>query len=85
MPYEYDFSEEARLTNDELARELAMRTALSADEIQTMLPRRIDKQRLAKLLEIVNGSTARHRKIATLRRNLNDLGGVLLKVLQKVI
>jgi hypothetical protein len=83
--FDFDFSEEAALTNDELARELATHSALSAAEIARLLPRKADKERLGQLIEIVNSSAAQNRKIATLRRNFGELGGVVLKLLRTVV
>ena len=85
MAFRYDFSEEASFTNEELALELSAHTALTAQQLHELLPRRADKQRLAQLIEIVNSSSSKNRKIAALRRNLGDLGGVLLKILQTVV
>jgi hypothetical protein len=79
-------AEESRQkTNDQLAGELASLTILTSDRLDEILPRRSDKARLARLMAIVTSSTRKNEKIAALRGNLNDLGGVLFKVLDAML
>jgi hypothetical protein len=58
---------------------------LTSDRPDEILPRRSDKARLARLMAIVTSSTRKNEKIAALRGNLNDLGGVLFKVLDAML
>lgn len=81
----YDFSAERIATNEELSAEIAMHSALSESDLDELLPRPVDRKRLQKLIEIVNSSGSQNRKLASLRANLNDVGGVMLKVLTKLI
>jgi len=83
MPY--DFSEEARLTNEQLAGELAKLTPLTAEEINRLLPNKVDKERFAQLIEIVNSSASQNSKLAALSDNFAELGGVSLKLLIKYL
>lgn len=79
----YDFTEEAELTNSQLAGELAKVSPLTADEVEQMLPRKADKQRLGDLINIVNSSASRNRKVAKLTDNIADLGAVVVRMLEK--
>lgn len=83
MPY--DFSEEAKLTNAQLADELAKRTPLKTEELNKLLPRKIDKENFNKLLDIVNSSASQQKKLASLKENIEDLGGVVIKLLDKYL
>ena len=83
MPDDYDFTEEAELTNRQLAGELAKLTPLTEEQVSRLLPRKTDKQRLKKLIEIVNSSASQNQKLAVLTSNLSELGDVTLKVLTK--
>lgn len=81
----FDFSREAALTNQELAEEMAKLTPLTAAQIQKLLPTRVEKQQLATLIEIVNSAASQNNKIASLRKNLGQLGGVAMKILSTVL
>ena len=83
MPY--DFGGEAELTNAQLAGELAKLTPLTEEQLGTLLPRKVDKQRLVQLLDIVNSSASQNRKLASLTANVGELGGVVLKVLTQYL
>lgn len=83
--FEFDFSEEAALTNAELAGEMARLSPLTEAEIKKLLPRKVDKQRFAELLKIVNSATSQNNKIAALATNIGDLGGVVVRILTKYL
>ena len=72
-------------TNATLAEELARITTLTDEQIERLLPTRADKERLARLLEIVNSSASQNRKLARLRRSFAELGPVVLKLLRAAI
>jgi hypothetical protein len=77
----FDFSEEANLTNQQLAEELAKVTPMTADEINKLLPRKADKQRMADLIAIVGSAASENSRAAKLAENMGQLGGVVVKLL----
>ena len=77
----FDFSAEANLTNEQLAGELAKLTPLTMDEINDLLPSKVDKQRFQQLLKIVGESTAENNKVAQLTQNIGEVGGVVVRLL----
>lgn len=81
----FDFSEEAEMTNMELSAELAKLSPLTEEEVATLLPRKIDKERYAQLLSIVQSSASQNRKVAALTDNITELGGVAVKLLTKFL
>ena len=81
----YDFSEEAKLTNEELGDELARLTPLTAEEINKLLPKKADKEGLKQLIQLVNSSASQNKKLASLTSNFTELGGVVLTVLTKYL
>lgn len=81
----YDFSDAANRTNEALSGELAKLSPLTAAEIEKLLPKKVDKQRFAAVLKIVNSSASQNNKVAVLRQNFTELGGVMLKVLGKYL
>ena len=81
----YDFSFEAKQTNKQLSEGLAKLTPLRAEELNDLLPRKIDKQRFNQLLEIVHSSASEQKKLASLKDNIGDLGGVVIKLLVKYL
>ncbi|MDT8369921.1 MAG: hypothetical protein RQ745_12005 [Longimicrobiales bacterium] len=72
-------------TNRELSDEIAGLTRLTADEVGKLLPTKAEKERLARLMEIVSASTARNTKVAQLRENFEELGAVAVKLLDFVL
>jgi hypothetical protein len=74
----FDFSDEANITNKQLAGELAKVTPMTVDEINKLL---VDKQRLAELISIVNSAAAENTRTAELTNKMGDLGGVVMKLL----
>jgi hypothetical protein len=83
MPY--DVSEEVKLTNEQLGGELAKVTPLTAEEVNKLLPRRADKERLKQLIELVNSCVSQNKKLASLTSNFAELGGVVLTLLTKYL
>lgn len=81
----YDFGDAAERTNEKLSGELAQLTPLTAAEIQKLLPTKVDKQRFAAILQIVNSSASQNNKVAALRKNFAQLGGVMVKVMGKYL
>ena len=81
----YNFTKEANLTNEQLADELAKLTPLTVDQVNNLLPNKVDKERLKTLIEIVNSSSSQNKKLAELTSNISELGGVALKVLIKYL
>ena len=75
----------ANRTNREMAEELSQMTALTAEQIERMLPKKADKERFAELMAIVNSSASNNKKVATLRKNMNELGFVVMKVLKVAV
>ena len=83
MPY--DFSEEANLTNEQLGDELAKLTPLTVNELNKLLPKKVDKVRFQQLIEIVNSAASQQKKLAALQSNIAELGGVVIKLLVKYL
>jgi hypothetical protein len=77
----FDFSEEADLTNQQLADELAKVTPLTADELNKLLPRKADKERLTELIAIVGSAASENARAAKLAENMGTLGGVVVKLI----
>jgi DNA-directed RNA polymerase subunit F len=82
---EFDFSEEARITNEELATEIARITPLTTAKLAEILPKREDKERLKTLIEIVKGAQSTNEKVAALRSNIGELGGVVVTILKELL
>ena len=79
-------AEESRQkTNAELAEDLARLTPMSEDKLAKMLPTKQDKERLARLMAIVTASTSQNQKVAKLKGNIDELGGVVVKLLGAVL
>jgi hypothetical protein len=81
----YDFTGEANLTNEQLAGELAKVTPLTIDEVSKLLPKKVDKKRFKKLIDIVRSSESQNKKLASFKKNVEELGGVTLTVMSKLL
>lgn len=78
-------AEEARQkTNEQLADELTRVTPLTQEQLDEMLPTKRDKENLARLMAIVQSATSQNEKVAALRDNIDDLGGVAVKILGSI-
>jgi hypothetical protein len=79
-------SAEAReATNASLAGEISSLTRLSEEDIQRLLPRKVDKERFGTLMAIVADSTSNNAKVAALKDNLDDVGQVLMRILKLLL
>ncbi len=76
-------SREAReSTNRALARELAALTFLTEQDVERLLPRKLDKERFGTLMAIVAADTDENTKLAALKDNLDEVGSVLMRILR---
>jgi len=76
-------SREAReSTNRALAQELTALTFLTEQDVERLLPRKVDKERFGTLMAIVAADTDDNAKVAALKENLEEVGGVLVKILR---
>jgi hypothetical protein len=81
-----EISAEARkATNVGLAGELSSLTRLSEQDIQRLLPRKVDKEQFAALMAIVADSTDEDEKIAALKERLEEVGGVVVRILRLLL
>ena len=77
-------AEARRETARDLAGDISSLTTMTDREINELFPKSSDKQRLAELMEIVNGAGSRNEKINGIVDNIEHLAGVILKVVAKI-
>jgi len=82
---EFDFSEEANITNKKLAVEIAKLAPPDMAKIQAILPAREDKERFQKLIEIVNRAQSQNEKVAALEGNIAGLSQAAVTILKKFL
>ncbi len=76
-------SREAReSTNRALAQELSALTFLTEQDVERLLPRKLDKERFGTLMAIVAADTDDNTKLAALKENLDEVGSVLMRILK---
>jgi hypothetical protein len=79
-------SREAReSTNRALADEISSLTVLTEEDVERLLPRKADKEQFGALMAIVAAATDENTKVAALRDNLDNVGGVLVKILRLLL
>jgi len=71
-------------TNAELDKELAQITTLSSADFDNLLPTKTDKEKFAKLMAIVEESTKRNNKIASIEDNITEFSEVILRILSRI-
>ncbi|MDJ0700806.1 MAG: hypothetical protein QNJ07_13205 [Woeseiaceae bacterium] len=80
MPF--DFQLQAKATNKEFAEELARLTTLTTKDVERLFPRKIDKQRFEQLMQIVNASANRNKRIAALENNFKAFSMSVMRLLE---
>ena len=68
-------------TNEELASRISSLLAFKEDDINKLVPEPKDKEKLITLMQIVKSAENSNDKISKIVDNIDNLGGVLLKVL----
>ncbi|MCY3700982.1 MAG: hypothetical protein OXH46_15290 [Gemmatimonadetes bacterium] len=77
-------AEAAQETDRQLAGDISSLTTMTDREIEELFPTHDDKQRLAELMEIVNGAGSRNEKITRIVDNIEDLAGTVLTIAGKL-
>lgn len=71
-------------TDRQLAGDISSLTTMTDSEINELFPAHDDKQRLAKLMEIVNSASSRNEKTKRIADNIEELADVVLKIVGRV-
>lgn len=74
-----------RKTDDELAGKVSSLTRLRDDEVKELFPTQGDVEKLKRLMSIVQSSAADQRKQNELAANIQDLGGIVLKLIERLV
>jgi len=83
--YDFDFSDEAKQTDDELSGDIQKLQGLSEEQLQKLLPNRVDQDKLREIIRAVNAATSENEKKAALMQQLQTVPGVVKDVVKKVI
>lgn len=79
-------SREAREdTNRALAGEISSLTFLTEEDVERVLPRKVDKEAFGVLMAIVAARTSDDEKLMALRKHLDQVGRVLVRILKEVL
>ncbi|ABS28183.1 hypothetical protein [Anaeromyxobacter sp. Fw109-5] len=74
-----------RKTDDELAAKVSSLTRLKDDEVKALFPKQGDVERLKRLMTIVQSSASDQQRVNRLAAEIEDLGGVVLKLLGRLV
>lgn len=80
-----DIRRAKELTDDQLASRISSVTRLTDEEIKRLFPKAADAARLAELMSIVKDGTATTERANRLARNIGDLGGTVITLLDKFV
>ena len=83
--YDFDFSGEAKQTDDELSGDIQNLQGLSEEQLQQLLPNRVDQDKLREIIAAVNAAASENEKKAALMQQLQSVSGVVKDVVKKVI
>lgn len=72
-------------TNQALVSEISSITRLTDKEIQELFPTVSDTKRLGELMKIVKSGESRNDKVNRIVSNSEELGGVILSLLTKLV
>ena len=87
MPDDFDslLDEAENLTNAQIGERISSLTRLTAEDINTLCPKKADKQALAELMSIVNSAASENTMKKQLVSNIERFSGLILKILAKAI
>ena len=77
--------EAADHTNQVLRGEISSLTVLTEQDVDRVLPRKIDKERFGALMAIVGAGTDDNTKVARLKENFDEVGQVLVRILKLLL
>jgi hypothetical protein len=75
----------AKKTDDELASKISSLSKMNDDEVKKLFPESADIAKLVKLMNIVKSAESRNTKINNIKNNLEEVGGVILTILDKFV
>lgn len=78
-------AEARKATNADLAGEISSLTRLSEEDIERLLPRKADKEQFGALMAIVADATDDNEKLAALKRNIDEVGSVVVRMLKLLL
>ena len=83
--YRFDLSDEASQTDKELEGDIQNLQGLSQQQIQQLLPNRVDQDKLNEIIDVVNSATSENEKMVALMQQLQSASGVVKDVVTKVM
>ena len=75
----------AKKTDDELASQISSLSTMTEEEVKKLFPESADIAKLGKLMQIVKSAEKRNTKINNIKNNIDEIGGVILTLLNKFV
>ena len=75
--------ESSAKTDTQLAARISSITRMTDDEVKELFPRPADLKRLSELMRVVKSAETRNNKVNHIVKNAEELGGVVLTLLEK--
>lgn len=72
----------SKLTDEQLAKEIAALVPFNLEKVQELLPQKQDKGEFLELMKKVEDETEMDKKLANLETNVQILGPAILKILR---
>ena len=72
----------SKLTDEQLAKEIAALVPFNLEKVQELLPQKQDKDEFLELMKKVEDETEMDKKLANLETNVQILGPAILKILR---
>ncbi len=72
-------------TKAQFAEELSSLTSFTANELKELFPKKVDREELLELIDIVQSSADDNKKKAELISKISKVSGAVLKIAKKVV
>jgi hypothetical protein len=83
--YDFDFSDEAKQTDEELSGDIQKLQGLSEAQIQQLLPNKVDQDKLNEVIQAVNAAASENERKAVLMQQLKNVSGIVKDIVVKVM
>lgn len=80
-----EINQAAGETDAQLESKISSLTRMKDNEINELFPEKADKEKLIKLMQIVNEATTENKRTAHLVENIQDLAGTAVKLLTRFV
>lgn len=83
--YEEASKKSAERTNLKHAQKITEMTSFDTQKLDKFFPTQVDKEKLVKLIQIVNSSTTENEKISEIQKNISEFADTVIKLTKYIM